>query len=110
MYGYKSFSDVKTFHRKYSGYNFGFTSALGVSYNISKNISIFGNAGYTWAKLKLKKGLQMDYYYEYSAPSYSIIDSKPEAQKIAPENNPFGNINYKSWNFSIGLRYTFIKE
>ena len=110
MYGYDTYSVDATFHKKYSGYNFGFTSALGVSYNISKNISIFGNAGYTWAKLKLKKGLQMDYYYEYSDPSHSIINSKPEAQEIAPENNPFGNINYKSWNFSIGIRYTFVKK
>jgi hypothetical protein len=34
-------------------------------------------------------------------------ESKPEPEEIAPENIPFGKINYNSWNFRIGLRYTF---
>ena len=53
----------------------------------------------------------MNYYYEYTnSLGETQSESRPEPEDIAPEDIPFGKINYNSWNFRLGLRYTFGKD
>jgi hypothetical protein len=95
---------------RYWGYNYGFTTGMGVSYAFYKNISIFGNVGYTWANLEFKKGEMTEYHYSYTnSLGETYTEDKDAAEEIAPENIPFGKINYNSWNLRVGLRYTFVK-
>ena len=111
MYGYNGYSINTSYSRKYSGYSFGFASGLGVSYLVYNNISVFVNVGYTWANLQFQKGQQMDYYYEHTnSLGETNTESKPELEEIAVEDIPFGAINYNSWNFRLGLCYTFQKN
>lgn len=111
MYGYGDYSVQTLFYRKYSGYSFGFTTGLGISYNIYNDISVFVKTGYTWANIQFQKGQQMDYYNEYTNPlGKTNIESKPAPEDIALEDFPFCKINYSSWDFRLGIRYTFGKS
>ena len=97
--------------KSYSGFSPGFRASMGLSYVLFQNVSVFGSFGYTVASLKFQKGtLLVDDYLTYD---YSDIIEDYEIpvlpQPIAKSNIPFGKINYNSWNFRLGIRYTFGK-
>jgi len=111
LYNKKYIYDVtnKT-EKRFEGYSFGYKFALGVSYNLCSNISIFGSVGYTKANLHIRKGTfiledpipDFSYYPDYVPPVYP--------NELTPEEIPFSKIDYSSWNFRLGIRYTFGKK
>jgi hypothetical protein len=101
----------RNYENVYCGKSLSFKTSLSISFQLFDNISIFGNAGYSWGNLEFQKGQQMYYYSEFTDP-YGGIESvsRSEPVDIAADDIPFGKINYDSWNFRLGLRYTFKKQ
>lgn len=98
--------------KQYEGYSFGYKFAMGVSYNLCSNVSIFGSVGYTKANLHIRKGIFVSEDppppdYSYYDPDY-VMPTYPH--ELSQDDIPFGKIDYSSWNFKIGLRYTFGKK
>ena len=108
IYHSYSSNSSKIYKNIYSGKSIGFKTSLSIYLQLFNDISAFGNVGYSWSNLNFQKGQQMYYYYE-SANSFGVSESvsRPEPQEIAVEDIPFGAINYNSWNFRLGLKYTF---
>lgn len=103
-----TYERTESYLLKYQGCNFGFKTGIGVYYILYKNISIFGNVGYTWANLEFQKGEMTEYHYSYTnSLGETYTEDKDSPEEIVPENIPFGKINYNSLNLRIGLRYTF---
>lgn len=98
--------DVK---RRYQGWSFGFRTSIGASFRIYDNIAFFGSIGYTWANLEFQNGVTLvdDFLQVDLSDIYDDYEIPELPQEIAPENIPFGKINYNSLNLRIGLRYTF---
>ncbi len=94
--------------QEYKARNLGFTSNIGVSYNIYDNISIFGALGHTWAKLEFSKGKQKMNFSKIVTMNNNITIREDDKPKKLPSLEE--DFNYNSWNFNIGLRYTFIKS
>ncbi|HOZ30618.1 MAG TPA: hypothetical protein PLL66_06840 [Bacteroidales bacterium] len=98
--------------KSYSGFSPGFRTSMGLSFDMFKNVSVFGTFGYTFLNLKFQKGILLvdDYLtYDYS----DVIEGYQVPvlpQPIEKSDIPFGKIDYSSWNFRIGLRYTFGKK
>jgi hypothetical protein len=109
---YHSYSSnlSSNYENKYSGSSLSYMTSLSISYQLMNNISIFGNVGYTWSDIEFQKGLRM-YYYLESSNSFGGVESvsQSEPEEIESEYIRFGKIDYNSWNFKLGLRYTFKK-
>ncbi|HOE05175.1 MAG TPA: hypothetical protein PLZ52_08170 [Bacteroidales bacterium] len=96
---------------KYQGYTMGYSAGVGVSYILYKNLSAFVNIGYTWASLAFQKGERYDYHYmNINSQGETRYNTELLPQEIAPEDIPFGKINFNSTNIRLGLSYTFGKK
>jgi len=84
---------------EYSGFGYGFTAGFGLSYNVYKNVSIFGKIGYSKGSLMLTKGTVLESFR---------VDSTPA--DLEEDDIPFNSIPYSGYNFSIGVRYKFLKN
>jgi hypothetical protein len=105
---YSDYSESSVYSRKYSGFSVGHFGHLGVSYQVLHNVSFFCKFGYTWANLNFEKGEQLNYYNEYTnSLNETTLESITEPETLAPERIPFSEINYNSWNYRFGIRYTF---
>ncbi len=106
-----AFESNEKHNNRYEGHSFGIKTALGVSYELFDNISVFGSVGYAKANLQIRKGTYVsseglpdlsDVIEDYEPPSFPM--------EIPDDRMPdFDIINYNSWNFRLGLRYTFGK-
>jgi hypothetical protein len=94
----------------YQGKSLGFRIGLGISYQVYNNISAFGKVGYTWANLEFQNWQQTyKYYYHSDDTGYLRTYTESDPKELNSEDIPFEKINYNSWNFRVGLRYTFNK-
>jgi hypothetical protein len=106
-----AFTSIRNYEVLYKGKSLGFRIGLGISYQVYNNISVFGKAGYTWANLVLQNAQQTNSYYNITKETgYTYVRSNPNPIDLNPEDIPFDKINYNSWNFRVGLRYTFKKK
>jgi len=112
---YNNYSPDATSYRntdlKYNGNTRGYSVGIGISYEFFTNISAFGKVGYTWANLEFQNWQQTYKYYYYSNDiGYLNTYTESEPIELDSEDIPFDKINYNSWNFRVGLRYTFKKK
>ncbi|MEA1873463.1 MAG: hypothetical protein U9N51_03410 [Bacteroidota bacterium] len=84
---------------EYSGFGYGFTAGFGISYNVYKNVSVFGKVGYSKGALLLTKGTVLE--------SFRV---DPTPAELEEDEIPFNSIPYSGYNFKIGVRYTFLKH
>lgn len=84
---------------EYSGFGYGFTAGFGLSYNVYKNVSVFGKVGYTKGALLLTKGTVLE--------SFRV---DPTPAELEENEIPFDRIPYSGYNFKIGVRYKFLKN
>ncbi|MDA3909825.1 MAG: hypothetical protein PF448_00525 [Bacteroidales bacterium] len=90
----------KTYEKwEYSGFGYGFTAGFGMSYNVYKNVSVFGKVGYTKGTLMLTKGTVLESFW---------VDPTPA--ELEEYEIPFNRIPYSGYNFKIGVRYKFLKH
>jgi hypothetical protein len=110
MYYYDFFETNIDYKLHYSGYSLGFRAGLGVSYNFWENLSVFTNVSFTKANLKFQNRYLYDYYSETVNDSGVYITSEPDPAEINSRFVAFREMSYNSWNFRLGLRYTFAGE
>jgi hypothetical protein len=110
MYYYDFFETKLDKKHHYSGYSLGFRAGIGVSYNFFKNLSVFTNVSFTKANLKFQNRYLYDYYSETVNDSGVYNTSQPEPAEINSRFVAFREMSYNSWNFRLGLRYTFARE
>jgi len=94
------FSGIKSYEKwEYLGFGYGFTAGFGMSYNVYKNVSVFGKVGFSKGALLLTKG--------------SLLESDwvdPTPAELEENEIPFDRIPYSGYNFKIGVRYKFLKS
>jgi hypothetical protein len=105
-----SASTISDLELKYNGKSRGYSVGIGISYEFFTNISAFGKVGYTWANLEFQNWQQTyKYYYHSDDTGYLRTYTESDPKELNSEDIPFEKINYNSWNFRVGLRYTFNK-